>query len=283
MKTTTTWAVALLLLAQLALGQNARRFDGRVSDEKGAPLPYVNIGIVGTALGTVSGPDGLFTLFLPDGIPGEDTLRFSMLGHESRSFSLTDFPKQAEGGAVVLPAAAIALREVVVRPRFLRQKQLGMERPGTKRSVNFAIGDRPNQNLGAEVGRKFNLPKGPVQLDRFRFFIAHNNFDTVRLRVNIYSLAKGRPGDNLAPRNIIVELTKGQKGWVDVDLSPYSLVVEEDVVLAVEWVYHAGKGNSLSIPIAMPTPGPHYYKYGSQATWKRFRGMSAALGLEVSY
>ncbi len=272
------------LLPKGACSQAEKQLTGRITDENSHPLPYVNIGIIGTSIGTVSGPDGSFTLFLAENVSGEDTLRFSMVGHQSCSFAIKDFfIKMKEEIAVVLPAISADLPEVVVRPRFSNKKQIGTGRSNTRMFTNFAISKKSNQNLGAEIGRKFNLPKGEVQLDTFQFYISHNNFDTVRLRVNVYKIENGKPGHNLAPVNIIVELTKSRTGWVTVDLTPYQFKLSGKVAMAVEWIYHSAKGKALALPIAMPAAGIHFYKYGSQGKWKKFVGMSAAMRLDVSY
>ena len=276
--------IAGVFLFFLAFGQMPSSLAGIVVDEDERPLPYVNIGVSGTAVGTVSGTDGSFTLFIPETVSNDAVLRFSMLGHESRSYVLAEFTENTPSvNKVMLPKTALDLREVVVRPRFANKKRIGMMRSNAGQVTNFAISKKPNQNLGAEIGRKFRLPKGGVQLDTFHFYVAHNNFDTVRFRINIYEIKKGKPARNIAPQNIIVELAGGQTGWVKVDLTPYQFISTEKVAVAVEWVYHSAKGRVLAIPIAIPSAGIHFYKYGSQGKWKRFVGMSAAMGLEVSY
>ena len=70
---------------------------------------------------------------------------------------------------------------------------------------------------------------------------------------------------------------------MEVDLKTQNIRLEEDVIVCLEWIYHAGKGSSLSLPMNMPATGTHFYKYGSQDKWKRFRGMSTAMYLEYSY
>ncbi len=277
----------LLLLFALPIAmsaQNERLLSGKVVDEHTHELAYVNIGIVGTSIGTVSGLDGSFQLYLPATVGEGDSIRFSTVGHEGRTWQLGHYRSaMGDNADIQLPSAAYDLPMVEVRPSFAKQKTIGMDRPGTRMAVNFAISDKPNQNLGAEIGRKFNLPKGQVQLDSFRFYVSRNNFDTVRLRVNLYQLERGRPGRPLLKENIIVELKPRQRGWVGVDLRPFGLVAEGNVVMSVEWVYHAGRGTALSMPIAMPSGGVHFYKFGSQGHWKKFPGMSAAMELMVGY
>lgn len=276
-------AAVLVLVSFSVFGQTDRPLTGRVTGENGEALPYVNIGIVGTEVGTVSGTDGSFALYLTTAVSGKDTLRFSMVGHEARSYSVADFFQKNQPVAVSLPVATLGLREVVVRPAFARQKSIGLERSKVNMATNWAISEKPNQNLGAEIGRKFNLPKGGAQLQSFKFYLSNNSFDTVRFRLNVYEMKKGRPGPNINPGNIIVEVVGQKSGWVSVDLSPHQLFSETDVVVAVEWVYHSTVGRSLSIPLAMPSGGIHFYKYGSQSHWKKFPGMSAAMQLVVGY
>jgi membrane protease YdiL (CAAX protease family) len=278
-------AVAILLASPIfAAAQNERVLAGKVTDEHGHELAYVNIGVLGTSVGTVSGLDGSFQLFLSASVGDGDSLRFSAIGHESLTWSVAGYLAALGGSSatIALPAATTELPTVEVRPRFAKRKTIGLSRSKFRTAVHFAISDKPNQNLGAEIGRKFNLPKGQVQLDSVRFFVSQNNFDTVRLRVNVYQL-DGRPSENLLNENIVVELKPQQRGWVKVDLQPYNLVVNEDVVVAVEWIYHGGKGKSLSLPIGMLAGAVHFYKYGSQGRWKKFPGMSSAMELVVSY
>lgn len=278
-------AIAACLASPIwCFGQNEQVLSGRVSDEHGHDLAYVNIGVLGSSIGTVSGTDGSFRLYLPATVGSSDSLRFSAIGHEGRTWAVAGYLRDLGENAatIVLPASVTELPVVEVKPRFAKRKKIGLARSKFRTSVNFAISDKPNQNLGAEIGRKFNLPKGQVQLDSFRFFVAQNNFDTVRLRVNVYQL-DGRPTSNLLDENIIVELKPQQRGWVSVNLQPHGLVVSENVVVAVEWIYHGGQGSSLSLPIAMMAGGTHFYKYGSQGRWKKFPGMSAAMELVVSH
>jgi len=109
-----------------------------------------------------------------------------------------------------------------------------------------------------------------------------SNFDTVQFRINVYSLKKGEIGDNLLKDNIIVTLVGKKKGWVEVDLLPYDVRVDQSVVVSAEWVNASKRGNYLALPIGMPRPGnKHFYKFGSQNRWKIFNMMSAAMLLQI--
>ncbi|MBK7478058.1 MAG: hypothetical protein IPI11_19385 [Haliscomenobacter sp.] len=178
---------------------------------------------------------------------------------------------------------AIELSEVTVFPQYKKTRTIGKERPGASMAVNFSISKLPNQNLGAEVGRKFRMPGKEAMVEQFHFYVSQNNFDTLRLRINAYALENGRPGAPLMRENILVELAGKKTGWIAVDLRPYQILAREDIVVAAEWVYYAGKGTYFALPISVPSDGVHFYQYGSQAKWKKFPMMSSAMYLTVSW
>jgi hypothetical protein len=101
-------------------------------------------------------------------------------------------------------------------------------------------------------------------------------------KVNRSTKVDGKPAQNITPENIIIELTGKKMGWIDVDLLPYDIECEDKIAISIEWVYSSGKGTYLALPIAMPMIGStHFYKYGSQNSWKAFDSMSASLRLTV--
>lgn len=66
------------------------RIQGVVFDEKtNQPLAYVNIGIPGEAVGTLSNPDGSFVMLIPDRYKN-DSLLISHLGYSPHKVALLD-------------------------------------------------------------------------------------------------------------------------------------------------------------------------------------------------
>ncbi|MDX1911904.1 MAG: carboxypeptidase-like regulatory domain-containing protein [Saprospiraceae bacterium] len=259
-----------------------KTITGRVSEApSGEALAYVSIGIPGTSIGTVSGEDGRFTLEIPEktALSDRDSMQFYLLGYRPQTMP---FGAAVSGMLDIrLEPGVLQLREVVIRPDETRLKVLGKVKSKYRMVVNYALEGKINQNLGAEIGRRFTVKK-PTRLESFQFFVAANNFDTVRFRINVYDLQKGKPGDNLLHEQIIVPLVGKKTGWVKVDLQAYEVYAEDDLVVGVEWIYGSKGGTELTIPIAMPAPGSkHFYKYGSRNRWKAFTAMSAAMTLEV--
>lgn len=55
--------------------------SGKITDEKGSPLPGVSVRLKGTSIGTVSGPEGTYTLNIAQ---ATGTLTFSFIGYKVR-------------------------------------------------------------------------------------------------------------------------------------------------------------------------------------------------------
>ena len=71
---------------------------GKVTDDKGIPLPYANIGLYEKNVGTLSDPDGTFEITLPASSTN-DSLIFSTVGYETKKIAvsglkLSKFPLQ---------------------------------------------------------------------------------------------------------------------------------------------------------------------------------------------
>ncbi len=87
--------------------KNELRIEGKVTDEKGEPLPGVNIVVKGTTQGTNSATDGTYSISVPD---AQSVLVFSFVGYQSQE-------KVAGNGSVIniaLVADTKALNEGVV-------------------------------------------------------------------------------------------------------------------------------------------------------------------------
>src|SRR5688572_31090523 len=78
--------VAMLFCCQLALAQT-KTITGKATDSKdGAPLAGVSVLVKGSNLGTVTGPDGSFSLTVPE---KNTTLVVSILGYTSKDVAIS--------------------------------------------------------------------------------------------------------------------------------------------------------------------------------------------------
>lgn len=88
---------------------------------------------------------------------------------------------------------------------------------------------------------KINVRKGPIYLDKFQVNISYNMGDTATLRFNIYNVKDGLPNEIILNQNIILRIGN-QTGKIELDLSKYNIVIDEDFFIGLEWI--EGSNNS---------------------------------------
>jgi len=281
--------LSCLLIGNVSLLKAQDVIKGTILDQNNKPIPYVNIGVLNTAIGTVSQENGQFELVV-DQVNASDTIKISTIGFSSRAFVLQNLRSILEQNPQIkLTAIQYDLAEVTVRP--LSFEEFGFDKTSTDRNTNFAISKYPRQNLGAEIARKFKMSKytkrsksKACRLDVLKFYLGYCDYDWAKLRVMVYQLENGQPGTPLLNENAIVEVKKGQTGWVEVNLKPYDLIVDGDIAIGLEWIDHSPTGKRLSLPIAFPAVGStHFYQFGSQNAWKKFPNMSTPMLIKLAY
>jgi len=264
-----------------ASAQSATSTSGLIQDTKGNPISYVNVGIVGTSTGTVSKEDGSYSLFFKSNVNQNDTVRFSIIGYKSQSFLIKNIKDQQ---TIVLEEGVVELSEVVVRPQLTNQKTIGRSKTKGNRNVNFSIAKKPRQNLGSEIGKKFKIKNRPTQVQSLSFYIRSNNFSKAKFRISFYSVKKNMPDKHLTDQDIIVPVDDKKTGWIEVDLSGYDIFTKNDFIATIQWIDSSTDGKRLAMPIRFPVFGKkHYYKFGSQAKWKRYKNMSISMQVGLGY
>ncbi|REJ82384.1 MAG: carboxypeptidase-like regulatory domain-containing protein [Bacteroidetes bacterium] len=86
--------------------------SGKITDEHGAVLPFVNVFIEGTSTGTTSNADGMYLISLS---PGKYRIVFRMIGYRQRTEEVR-LQDKAVVLNITLTAESYKLREVLVRP-----------------------------------------------------------------------------------------------------------------------------------------------------------------------
>ena len=86
--------------------------SGRVVDENKHPLPGVTVLIKGTAVGVVTGVDGVFFITIPDTTANVE-LVFSFIGMKTKTLNFKDRPRKGEW-VIVLEEDIMQMDEVVV-------------------------------------------------------------------------------------------------------------------------------------------------------------------------
>ncbi len=252
---------------------------GKVVDSAtGALLPYVNIGVLNKNLGTVSDINGTFFLELNQSLL-RDTLRFSMIGFAHQDFVVEKYLNQdVTERTIEMEEKNTLLDEVtVVRKKNKKYKRKVL---GNKTQSKILVGGFTSNDLGNEIGIICRIRKSPSFLETFNISIAKNTYGSIKFRLNFYKLSDGLPQENLLEEMIIVE-SDIELGVVSVDLRPYDIVMEDDFLVAIEWIEDLGLGELL---FSAGFFGSNLYaKETSQGNWIQIGVAAFGMNVEVVY
>lgn len=258
---------------------NTTEVLGRIFDRtSNEPLPYVNIGVLNREVGTVTDTEGNFQMPLKEEFEN-DTIKISMVGYESIELLVKDIWKMESPLNFKMKEKISELNEVVVIAKAYKKKTLGNKSESKFISTGFNY-----DQLGAEMGIKVNIRKNPTIVDAFHFNISYNRLSSKSIfRLNFYNLKKGKPFENVLDNNILVPIEPKQTGLISVDLKPYDIVLNEDVVIALEWVDTEGENNegeAIFFSLGLLTNGT-LYKKSSQAKFKKHSSLGVGFNIDV--
>ena len=266
-----------LLLSLCTVTVHGQLITGTVTDARTEqPVPYANIGLYRKQLGTVTNPQGSYQLKYFETM-ANDTVRVSSVGYKPKSFL---FSQLRERPTVTLEENPITLREVKVKGKGLTNiRTLGNKKDNDNITLNLAS----NQS-GTELGTIIYLKRRPSLLLNANFNIADNGIGKLTFRVNLYRLINGRPSnEKLLDRDIIVT-TAIRSGTFTVDLSPHKIVLDQDFLLALEWVKTNGSSNQLSFNAGIGyARNDVYVRYTSQSNWVREDEGLAGMKPKISF
>jgi len=243
----------------------------RVLDaEDKTPLAYVNVGIPGKNVGTVTREDGSFTLDI-DSLQMKDSLAISMAGYQTRGI-----PIKKASGVILLDRRSGGLPQAVVTQNLRRREILGNRTTSKMISVGL-----PTRYLGAEIGVRISIGKHPRRLETFHCHVSYTRVDSALFRLNIFRMVKGRP-ENIMPQSLLLVVGNGP-GDYSVDLSGLNLSMSGDILVSLEL---------LKTWSTVQSPGAVFFSAGlfnsgtwhrltSQADWTKARGMGVGFNVEV--
>ena len=256
--------------------------SGQITDANTkAGLPYVNIGVLGKELGTVSTRSGSFELPVLDS-NAKDTLRISSIGYKAINITLDSLRSHEGTFNIEMQEDISELNEIVLRSKVWKHKALGNNTKSTFIGHLFYY-----QQLGKEMGIRMNVGKKPLFVDTFNFHISYNRFSAKSFfRLNMYRIVNGKPTDNILQQNIIIPVEANQTGTISTDLSEYNIVLTEDVITTLEWIDNEGEiqpTEALVISVGLMTGGT-YERNSKQARMKKkLKGMGLGFTLDVRY
>jgi hypothetical protein len=227
----------LIFLLPFALFGQSR--SGRIiSCDTGIGIGYVNIGLIGKNIGTVSDKDGNFTLSL-EKADNKDSVRISMIGYATETFSMDQF-KSDTLSFISLTPVTYSIPEIDVVYRKPRNLKIG-----TYVSVNDLRSGFSDNDLGSELGIKVFVRK-KVLLKNINLDVAVCTCDSVIYRLNIYQDYDQVDYKNILKEPIYISFAKNDINKpIKFDLSKYSIVVEGTVLITLELFKDLGEGRLL--------------------------------------
>ncbi|MGV3641519.1 MAG: carboxypeptidase-like regulatory domain-containing protein [Adhaeribacter sp.] len=285
-----TW---ILLPAMPALAAApGLQLQGYLLDARtGAALPYASIGLAGHPAGTMTDLQGAFSLSL-----GEEhldaTLRFSVVGYQAREIKVRALlAQQASQGklSIRLSVQPKSLAEVRVKPgnKRYRSQQVGSQigKLTPFRHTFDTYTHAPDQVKGPELGVRIRSRKYPAYLERVHFCLSGTGADLTRVQLKLYSLRQNLPHAEILPQVIQLDVPPRYTGWIETDLSRYNLRLEEDFVVALEWLQEENETEKswLASGMVFSPPQPDYYKPANQDKWKMLRNESVGLYVTLLY
>jgi hypothetical protein len=255
--------IALLIFLSCNILLFGQQISGTVFElNSNAPIEYVNIGVVGKNIGTVSDENGKYTLQI-DPEFHSDTLKFSSIGYYPYSVQVADFIKQ-NNGSVILEKRDYELAEVIVRPRRVRERTLG----ATTRN-KFAVasmGDSTRMH-GGEIGVLMRNNR-TAYLKEVNINFAVCTYDVLSYRVNVYKALPNRQFENILTEPVYVTTTKEEtENTVTIDVRHLNLVIEGNFLVSIETFKDLGPG-TLHFPISLLHRS--FFRRTSQGSWESF-------------
>jgi len=266
----------LSLFLSLPLGAQTFVIGQVVDAALKEPLPYVNIGLLNKNIGTVSDETGYFELEVNTEQNSRDTLRFSMIGFETKSYTLNDFINQNEI-EVYLTEKSTALDEVILSSK---RKNYQTKILGNKTTSKALYAAFTSNKLGNEMGFIVRARKHPMILKKFNISLVENDYGPIKFRLNIYDVLNGLPNKTLLTDNLFIE-TEESSGIVSLDLTPYEIIIDQDFFIAIEWIEDLGPGKLYFSGGFFGAP--LFAREVSQGTWEKIGTASVGMNVEVRY
>jgi len=253
---------------------SAQALKGSIKDTAGEPLPYVNVGVVGKNIGTVTSEKGTFSLYIPEA-NNQDIIRLSMVGYEDLMFKVSDLRSVLEKNKeLTLRGTITELKEIVISNRKLKEKILGNKTRSQGTTIAF-----DSNKLGNEIGMIMNIKKSPTRIKNFTASLASKENYPVKLRLNFYSVKNGMPNKILTNEQIIITAPK-DNSLIEVDLDQYDIVVEDDFFVSLEWIETAPGGLIFSGKLFAKSV---IIRDTSQGNWEKPGIMGVGFTCKVAY
>ena len=230
----------LVLLASIfSVGLLAQhRISGRLLEAGSEKvIPFANIGIVNTTIGSLSNEDGSFSIEIPETYVNQSIL-FASLGYESKNFNVEDLVGQQELRIELVP------KSIELQPITLISEKAGPQKSkvfGNGRSFLLS-GTMTYDSVyaGSAVGIRINRKPYPdlKYVHNVSLYIAGNKSPDFKVRLRfmeVDSTQGGIPGKDLIEDQILA-YSSLKRGWLQFKLPKPYRIDEPAFYMVFEWI-----------------------------------------------
>lgn len=266
--------LSLFLIAQTCFSfAQTISFEGAVLDSGSKePVPFATLGIKGKGIGTVANEHGIFHLVVESGTAdANEQVIVSSVGYQSYAILLAKLKEGKQ--TILLVPADINLKTVNVKPEKYKTKVFGRTGSNTMMMANmYTEGNHIDDVLGKEQACIISIDQHCFLRD-FNMYVTFNRFESVKFRLNFYSVKDGTPDELIVDKDILFDVTE-QKGWVKVDLTKYNIYLDghSKVAVGIQWVKSVKRDStskSFSVSIVPSPLRAAFFRDKSQDTWKK--------------
>ncbi len=226
-------------------------------------LPFVNIGIRKSNLGTVSMQNGNFSVTIPANRLG-DTLTFSMVGFHELKIPISHFQPN-RNTTVKLIQKVTALKVVTIVGEKLVEKKYGIKKRGL---IHFTDGIfKPDDTF--EIGQLIKLGNQEVKIASVNLHINSSRPDSASFRINFYRYEEenNQPGERIVERSIIQRHPIHQ-GWLNFDLTRYDIILKGKVFVSIEFIPEHKEGiKQIYYEVKLGGASKSFFRRNSQGRW----------------
>jgi hypothetical protein len=227
-------------------------------------IGFVNVGIIGKNVGTVTDQLGNFSLVI-DSRYDSDSLRFSLIGYEPKSYLVKDF-RENSVKEILLKPKMYNLSEVTVSYHRAKGIRLGIPVESNQLKSGFS-----DNELGSEMGVKIET-NGRVRLEDINLNVATCTYDSVTYRLNIYQCLDEDEYKNILQKPIYISFSKVDiNEAITLDLRNYSIIIEGTVLITLELYKDLGEGRLLFHTQFFT--GTTYHRKTSEGKWTEAPGL----------
>lgn len=230
--------IFFILLVIISLPGKAQLIHGIVLDqETKMPLSYANLGIKGKPIGGITDDSGKFSIDLTTASLS-DSLVVSYVGYRSKRFLVSDLTTNKPQTIYLQPMSKV-LEELVI----LAKKEFITIGNSNKSRMHSGWGDFTSAR-GRALGLLIPALEVPMKINKVVFHLYENEFDSIRIRINLFRTDRKAIFPLKEQTQNIIITTSQRRGWIEIPL-PETIVFQEDLVVALEWIDAWAKPRSL--------------------------------------